>query len=129
MSVEATTLAPTATPHRTRRRGFDGRAVVPALRRKLLPFAGIALLLGTWHALAASGLYTAEQLPGPLDALRASREAWSEGSLLPHVGASLDVMERDARAMRGERPFLFSNLKAGQGVGEVAQFLVRAGGI
>ena len=89
MSAEATTLAPAAAPRRTQRRGFDGRAVVPALRRKLLPFAGIALLLGTWHALAASGLYTAEQLPGPLDALRASREAWSEGSLLPHVGASL----------------------------------------
>src|SRR5881227_1706751 len=45
------------------------------------------------------------------------------------VGASLDVMERDARAMRGERPFLFSNLKAGQGVAEIAEFLVRAGGI
>lgn len=49
--------------------------------------------------------------------------------LAPHVGASLDVMERDARAMRGERPFLFSNLKAGQGVAEIAAFVVRAGGI
>src|SRR6266849_1453872 len=36
--------------------------------------------------------------------------------LAPHVGASLDVMERDARAMRGERPFLFSNLRAGTGL-------------
>jgi urease accessory protein len=49
--------------------------------------------------------------------------------LAPHVGASLNVMERDARAMRGERPFLFSNLKAGQGVAEIAAFVVRAGGI
>jgi urease accessory protein len=49
--------------------------------------------------------------------------------LAPHVGASLDVMERDARAMRGERPFLFSNLKAGQGVAEIAAFVVRVGGI
>ena len=48
--------------------------------------------------------------------------------LAPHVGASLDVMERDARAMRGERPFLFSNLRAGQGVAEIAAFLLRAGG-
>src|SRR6202521_4903251 len=47
--------------------------------------------------------------------------------LAPHVGASLEVMERDARAMRGERPFLFSNLKAGQGVAEIAAFVVRAG--
>jgi NitT/TauT family transport system permease protein len=57
--------------------------------RKLLPFAGIALLLAAWQLLAASGLYTADQLPGPLDALRASREAWGEGTLLPHVFASL----------------------------------------
>ena len=49
--------------------------------------------------------------------------------LAPHVGASLEVMERDARAMRGERPFLFSNLKTGQGVGEIAAFLLRAGGL
>ena len=49
--------------------------------------------------------------------------------LAPHVGASLAVMERDARAMRGERPFLFSNLRAGQGVSEIAAFLLRAGGL
>jgi urease accessory protein len=49
--------------------------------------------------------------------------------LAPHVGASLEVMERDARAMRGERPFLFSNLRAGHGVAEIAAFLVRAGGL
>src|ERR1044072_8061355 len=36
--------------------------------------------------------------------------------LAPHVGASLEVMERDARRMRGERPFLFTNLKDGTGV-------------
>jgi len=49
--------------------------------------------------------------------------------LAPHVGADLAVMERDARAMRGERPFLFSNLRAGQGVSEIAAFLLRAGGL
>ena len=47
--------------------------------------------------------------------------------LAPHVGASLEVMERDARAQRGERPFLFTNLKAGQGVDEVASFIERQG--
>jgi urease accessory protein len=36
--------------------------------------------------------------------------------LAPHVGASLEVMERDAQAMRGERPFLFTNLRTGEGV-------------
>ena len=40
--------------------------------------------------------------------------------LAPHVGASLEVMERDAQRMRGERPFVFTNLRAGQGVDVVA---------
>jgi urease accessory protein len=39
--------------------------------------------------------------------------------LAPYVGASLEVMDRDAKRMRGERPFLFSNLKTGQGVDEI----------
>lgn len=44
-----------------------------------------------------------------------------------HVGASLEVMERDARKMRGERPFVFTNLKSGQGLPEVEAFIVRQG--
>ena len=47
--------------------------------------------------------------------------------LAPHVGASLEVMERDAGKMRGERPFVFTNLRAGQGVAEIVQFIVREG--
>ena len=39
--------------------------------------------------------------------------------LAPYVGASLEVMDRDARKMRGERPFLFSNLKTGHGLDEI----------
>ncbi len=49
--------------------------------------------------------------------------------LAPLVGASLEVMDRDARRMRGSRPFLFTNLKADQGVAEVAQFIVATGGL
>jgi urease accessory protein len=49
--------------------------------------------------------------------------------LAPLVGASLDVMDRDARKMRGERPFLFTNLKENRGVAEIAQFIERAGGL
>ena len=48
--------------------------------------------------------------------------------LAPHVGADLDVMDRDSRKMRGERPFLFTNLKSGQGLEEVARFVLTAGG-
>ena len=49
--------------------------------------------------------------------------------LAPHVGASLEVMDRDARKMRGERPFLFTNLKIDQGVAEIVAFIERAGGL
>jgi urease accessory protein len=47
--------------------------------------------------------------------------------LAPHVGASLDVMDRDARRMRGERPFVFSNLKTGQGLPDIIDFVVDQG--
>ncbi|MCG5053317.1 MAG: urease accessory protein UreG [Myxococcales bacterium] len=47
--------------------------------------------------------------------------------LAPAVGASLEVMDRDAKKMRGERPFLFTNLKAGDGVEAIASFIVREG--
>ncbi len=49
--------------------------------------------------------------------------------LAPLVGADLAVMERDAKRMRGERPFLFTSLKGGEGVEEVVRFLVTAGGL
>jgi urease accessory protein len=49
--------------------------------------------------------------------------------LAPHVGASLQVMGEDARRMRGERPFLFTNLKTGDGAPAVAAFVERAGGL
>lgn len=49
--------------------------------------------------------------------------------LAPLVGASLDVMDRDAKKMRGERPFIFTNLKANKGVHEIARFIVQAGGL
>jgi len=47
--------------------------------------------------------------------------------LAPMVGASLEVMDRDARKMRGERPFVFTNLKTGQGLDFVARFVIERG--
>ena len=47
--------------------------------------------------------------------------------LAPLVGASLQVVERDAAKMRGDRPFVFSNLKTGQGLPEIIAFVERAG--
>ena len=47
--------------------------------------------------------------------------------LAPMVGASLDVMDRDARRMRGERPFVFTNLKTGHGLETVLRFIQKEG--
>ncbi len=47
--------------------------------------------------------------------------------LAPYVGASLDVMASDAARMRGERPFVFTNLRAGQGLATISDFIVREG--
>ena len=47
--------------------------------------------------------------------------------LAPMVGASLEVMERDARRMRGARPFVFSNLKTGQGLDDIVKFIETEG--
>ena len=49
--------------------------------------------------------------------------------LAPLVGADLGVMERDSKRMRGDRPFLFANLKDNQGVEEIARFIVEKGGL
>ena len=45
--------------------------------------------------------------------------------LAPHVGASLDVMARDAREQRGDRPFVFSNLKTGEGLDSIVSWIER----
>jgi urease accessory protein len=47
--------------------------------------------------------------------------------LAPHVGASLEVMDRDARKMRGERPFVFSCLKTGEGLDRIIRFIEERG--
>ncbi len=47
--------------------------------------------------------------------------------LAPMVGASLEVMDRDAKKMRGARPFVFSNLKSGQGLRDIVDFIEREG--
>ena len=49
--------------------------------------------------------------------------------LAPMVGASLEVMDRDSKKMRGQRPFVFTNVRAGQNVDEVVAFIERAGGL
>lgn len=47
--------------------------------------------------------------------------------LAPYVGASLEVMDRDARKMRGDKPFVFSNFKSGQGLETIIDFIIMKG--
>ncbi len=49
--------------------------------------------------------------------------------LAPLVGADLDVMDRDARKMRGDKPFVFTNIRAGIGLEDIDNFIVHAGGL
>ena len=49
--------------------------------------------------------------------------------LAPYVGASLEVMDRDARRMRGEKPFVFTSIRGGDGVEGIARFIETAGGL
>jgi urease accessory protein len=49
--------------------------------------------------------------------------------LAPFVGANLDVMESDSLRMRGTRPFVFTNIRAGEGVGMIARFILERGGL
>ena len=49
--------------------------------------------------------------------------------LAPHVGASLEVMDRDAKLMRKERPFVFTNMKTGEGVETITRFIETKGGL
>jgi len=49
--------------------------------------------------------------------------------LAPHVGASLDIMERDSKKMRGEKPFYFTNLKENDGLPDIIKFVVETGGL
>jgi urease accessory protein len=49
--------------------------------------------------------------------------------LATYVGASLEVMDRDSKKMRGDRPFVFTNIRAGNGVAEIAAFIEKQGGL
>jgi len=49
--------------------------------------------------------------------------------LAPYVGADLEVMERDTRRMRGDKPYVFANVRSGEGVAEIARFIETYGGL
>jgi urease accessory protein len=49
--------------------------------------------------------------------------------IAPYVGASLEVMDRDSKVMRKERPYVFTNVRGGEGVEEVERFIIERGGL
>ena len=49
--------------------------------------------------------------------------------LAPHVGASLAVMDRDAKRMRGDKPFVFTNMRSGEGLDTITAFTEAGGGL
>ena len=49
--------------------------------------------------------------------------------LAPHVGADLEIMDRDTRRARGDKPYVFANLRAGKGVEDIARFIEQRGGL
>ncbi len=53
----------------------------------------------------------------------------NKSDLAPHVGADLSVMERDARRMRGDKPFVFTSIPAGTGVADIVRFIETEGGL
>jgi len=57
------------------------------------------------------------------------RKTQQDPTWAPFIGASLGVMEADTLRMRGKRPFVFSNLKTGEGVEPIANFIVEKGGL
>ena len=62
-----------------------------------------------------------------IDAAARNHRAIHDRGVLAMHGASLAVMESDAKRMRGERPFVFTNLKSGDGVARVVEFIVERG--
>ena len=67
--------------------------------------------------------------PGGPGITRSDLLVINKTDLAPYVGASLEAMERDAKPCAGARSFVFSNLRAGHGVEEIARFIEHKGGL
>ncbi|MBI3368608.1 MAG: urease accessory protein UreG [Burkholderiales bacterium] len=112
------------------------RAKYPALDLILIESGGDNLAATFSPELADLTIYVidvaqGEKIPrkGGPGIIRSDLLVINKIDLAPHVGASLEVMEKDTRRMRGERPFIFTNLKTGEGASGVASFVERQGGL
>jgi len=108
-------------------------AAVAEMRRKF-PALDLVLIESGGDNLAATfspELAAGDKIPskGGPGITRSDLLVINKTDLAPYVGASLELMERDARRMRGARPFVFSNLRNGQGVDEIVAFVRDKGGL
>src|ERR1700685_4582829 len=116
--------------------GADTRAKFPRLDLVLIESGGDNLAATFSPELADLTIYVidvaaGEKIPskGGPGITRSDLLVINKIDLAPHVGASLENMERDLKRMRGTRPFIFSNLRAGKGVDEIARFIEDKGGL
>jgi len=114
----------------------DMRAKFPALDLVLIESGGDNLAATFSPELADITIYVidvaaGDKIPskGGPGITRSDLLVINKVDLAPHVGASLEVMDRDAKQMRGARPFVFSNLKTGQGLDTVVRFIEEKGGL
>ena len=114
----------------------DMRALFPGLDVVLIESGGDNLAATFSPELADITIYVidvaaGEKIPrkGGPGITRSDLLVINKTDLAPLVGASLDVMEADTKRMRGDRPFVFTNLKTGDGVDLVVRFIERAGGL
>jgi urease accessory protein len=114
----------------------DLRAAFPDLELILIESGGDNLAATFSPELADITLYMidvamGEEIPrkGGPGITRSDLLIINKTDLAPYVGASVEVMARDAAAQRGTRPVIFADLRAGKGVDDIADFLIRAGGL
>ncbi len=114
----------------------DMRAKFPLLELILIESGGDNLAATFSPELADLTIYVidvaqGEKIPrkGGPGITRSDLLVINKTDLAPHVGASLDVMAADSRRMRGDKPFVFTNLRTGEGVDAIIDFVRRAGGL
>src|SRR5258708_3752735 len=114
----------------------DMRARFPKLDLILIESGGDNLVAALSPGLAGITIYVidlsgGDKIPrkGGPGITRSDLLVINKTDLAPLVGASLEVMDRDAKKMRASRPFVFTNLKTGDGVDKIARFVIEAGGL
>ena len=131
-------------PHTAIREDASINLAAVAQMQKMFPGLDLILIESGGHNLAATfspeladltiyviDVAQGEKIPrkGGPGITRSDLLVINKTDLAPHVGASLAVMDRDTRRMRGARPFVFTNLKVGDGAGTVARFIEKQGGL